>query len=182
MNRPKHLEVICFSLTPSSGRNGSVESYALFSAPVSLSSTFKTTSLLHLISLDTVAFLIILDSISKLKEKEFVVMLFMSDYIYVTNWLEPPDVIDSNYPHVLLLMHRWWKNSYQLCSISFSSSLLPLSFVSFGGHCSGRSGQEFFICNNTVYTLWTLCWWPAFYNLYSPSIFVHGEKHLLYVF
>lgn len=106
-------------------------------------------------------------------------MLYMSDYIYTTNWPLSLLWLISNYSHVLLLRDQLWKSSYPLCSLS-SSCFLLLPYLLFPSGCCGARGK-------------LLCFWIAshvekyslhplglllvtyFYCLYCPKFFVQIE-------
>lgn len=112
---------------------GEIGQWNLFSLHSPLSTS--RTSPLFLITLDTLASLVLSDSLFQSRKRKNLLLCYMSDYIYATNWRWSLLWLISNYSHVLLLIDKLRKkNAYQLCSISFSCLflLLPLSFVSLG--------------------------------------------------
>ena len=165
-----------FWFHPFFGGNGSVESSETFSAPACPFSHLK----LHVafncsrhISIPNQLRLILLQS---WKRRNLLLC-----YTCLITFIQQTDPwvlwLISNYSHVLLLRDQLWKNSYPLCSISFSCFLL-LPYLLFPSGCCGARGRllYFWIAFHVEeYSLrpLDLLLVTHFYCLYCPKAFVH---------
>lgn len=63
------------------------------------------TSPLFLVTLDTLAFLVLSDSLFQSRKRKNLLLCYTSDYIYATNWRWSLLWLISNYSHILLLIN-----------------------------------------------------------------------------